>query len=123
MVQKPVRNHAIRGNSQHYARMKTPNPQRHDVPTMLLTRSRLVPLSAARPVNTAVPQTKVTRPRTAKTVVTKLQSPPRRTINRRPSPKPTAATIEIPASILILPPLGSPPKATYLPLISSYSER
>nr|GEX68479.1 hypothetical protein [Tanacetum cinerariifolium] len=58
MVQKHVRNHALRGNHQHYARMTHPNPQRHVVLTTVLTRSRLVPLPAARPVNTAVPQTK-----------------------------------------------------------------
>nr|GEW96520.1 retrovirus-related Pol polyprotein from transposon TNT 1-94 [Tanacetum cinerariifolium] len=60
MVQKPIRNHAKRGNHQYYARMTHPNPQRHVVPTAVLTRSRLVPLSAARLVNTVVPQTKVT---------------------------------------------------------------
>nr|GEX04733.1 hypothetical protein [Tanacetum cinerariifolium] len=52
MVQKPVRNHAMRGNHQHYARMKHPYPQRHVVPTAVLTRSRLVPLTVARPVTT-----------------------------------------------------------------------
>nr|GEV55419.1 hypothetical protein [Tanacetum cinerariifolium] len=52
----------------------------------LLTNSKLVPLTAARPVTTAVPQPHVARPRPAKTVVTKPCSPPRRTINRRPSP-------------------------------------
>nr|GEW46696.1 ribonuclease H-like domain-containing protein [Tanacetum cinerariifolium] len=59
MVQKPVRNHAMMGNHQHYARMTHPNPHRHVVPTTVLTRSRLVPLNAARPATTAVPQTKV----------------------------------------------------------------
>nr|GEU85121.1 ribonuclease H-like domain, reverse transcriptase, RNA-dependent DNA polymerase [Tanacetum cinerariifolium] len=58
MVQKRVRKHALRGNHQHYARMIHPNPQRHVVPIAVLTRSRLVPLNAARPVNTSVPQTK-----------------------------------------------------------------
>nr|GFA37071.1 ribonuclease H-like domain-containing protein [Tanacetum cinerariifolium] len=48
--------------------------------------SRLFPLNAARSVNTVVPQTKVTRPRPAKIVVTKPDSPPRRTFNLRPSP-------------------------------------
>nr|GEW21765.1 hypothetical protein [Tanacetum cinerariifolium] len=43
-------------------------PVRHVVPIIVLTRSRLVPLNAARPINTAVPQTNVTRPRPAKTV-------------------------------------------------------
>nr|GEU74054.1 hypothetical protein [Tanacetum cinerariifolium] len=58
-------------------------------PRAVLTRSRLVPLTAARPVNTVVPQPNVTRPRPAKTVVTKPHSPPRRTINHRPSPTPS----------------------------------
>nr|GEZ51819.1 ribonuclease H-like domain-containing protein [Tanacetum cinerariifolium] len=59
MVQKPVRNHATRGNHQHYARMTHSNPQRHDVPTAVLTRSRLVPLFAARHVNVVIPHTKL----------------------------------------------------------------
>nr|GEW09871.1 hypothetical protein [Tanacetum cinerariifolium] len=66
MVQNPNMNHAQRGNHQHYARMTYPNPQRHVVPTTVLTR-----------------------PRPAKTVVTKLHSPTRRTINRSSSPKPS----------------------------------
>nr|GEW81919.1 hypothetical protein [Tanacetum cinerariifolium] len=53
LVQKPVRNHAMRGNHQHYARMTHPHPHRHVVPTSVLTRSRLVPVTAARPVTTA----------------------------------------------------------------------
>nr|GEW04133.1 hypothetical protein [Tanacetum cinerariifolium] len=57
MVQNPVRNHAMRGNHQYYAIMTHPHPHRHVVPISVLTRSRLVPLNPARPVNTAVPQT------------------------------------------------------------------
>nr|GFC83567.1 hypothetical protein [Tanacetum cinerariifolium] len=86
MAQTPDRNHAQRENHQHYATLTHPNPQRHVVPTAVLTKSKLVPLTAARPVTSAVPQPHVTRPRPAKTVVTKPHSPPRRTINRRPSP-------------------------------------
>nr|GEX42289.1 hypothetical protein [Tanacetum cinerariifolium] len=56
-------------------------------PTIILTKSKLVPITAARPVTTAVPKTNVTRPRHAKTIVTKSHSPPRRHINRSPSPK------------------------------------
>nr|GFA18079.1 putative ribonuclease H-like domain-containing protein [Tanacetum cinerariifolium] len=52
----------------------------------LLTRAKLVPLTAARPVTAVVPHNNVIRPRLAKNVGTKLHSPPRRTINRRPSP-------------------------------------
>nr|GEY05435.1 ribonuclease H-like domain-containing protein [Tanacetum cinerariifolium] len=55
----------------------------------LLTKSKLVSLTAARPVTTAVPQPHVTRPRLAKIVITKSPSPPRRNINHRPSPKPS----------------------------------
>nr|GFB27110.1 hypothetical protein [Tanacetum cinerariifolium] len=58
-VQTPARNHAQSGHHQHYARMTHPNPQRHVVPTTVLTRSSIVPLNAARPVNAVVPQTKV----------------------------------------------------------------
>nr|GEZ41267.1 hypothetical protein [Tanacetum cinerariifolium] len=39
------------------------------------------------PVTTAVPKTSVTRPSQATTVVTKTNSPPKRLINRSPSPK------------------------------------
>nr|GEW94695.1 ribonuclease H-like domain-containing protein [Tanacetum cinerariifolium] len=88
MVQPPARNHAQRGNHHHYARMTHPNTQRHVVPTSVLTKSKLVPLTTARPVTTAVPQPLVTRPRPAKNVVTKSHSPSRRTINLRPSPTP-----------------------------------
>nr|GEW93735.1 hypothetical protein [Tanacetum cinerariifolium] len=86
MVQKPVMNHAIRGNHQHYARMTHPHPHRHVVPTTVLTRSRLVPLNAARPVNTVVPPTKVQHQSPTKHGVNKAHSPIRRPINLRPSP-------------------------------------
>nr|GFC24635.1 hypothetical protein [Tanacetum cinerariifolium] len=85
MVQTPARNHAQRQNHQHYARMTHPNPQRHVVLTTVLTRSNLVLLTAARPVTAAVPHNNVIRPRPAKPVGTKPHSPPRRTINCRPS--------------------------------------
>nr|GEX49987.1 ribonuclease H-like domain-containing protein [Tanacetum cinerariifolium] len=86
MVQTPARNHAQRGNYQHYDRMTHPNPQRHVVPTTVLNRSKLVPLTVVTPVTTVVSPNNVIIPRPAKTVGTKPHSPPRRTINRRPSP-------------------------------------
>nr|GFA32510.1 hypothetical protein [Tanacetum cinerariifolium] len=58
----------------------------HVVPTVILTRSRLVPLTAARPVTIVVPQTKVQHQRPTKHGVTKTHSPIRRPINLRPSP-------------------------------------
>nr|GEY55817.1 ribonuclease H-like domain-containing protein [Tanacetum cinerariifolium] len=63
MDQPPARNHAQRGNNQQYAIMKLLNPQRHVVPTAVLTKSKLVPITSARPVTAAVPKTHVTRPR------------------------------------------------------------
>nr|GEW70228.1 hypothetical protein [Tanacetum cinerariifolium] len=87
MAQTPARNHAQRGNHQQYARMTLPDPQRHVVPIVVLTKSKLVPLTAARQVTTTVSPTNVTRPRPAKTVFTKPHSPPKRHINHSPSPK------------------------------------
>nr|GEX78078.1 ribonuclease H-like domain-containing protein [Tanacetum cinerariifolium] len=52
----------------------------------VLTRSKLVPLTAARLVTAAVSPNNVIRPRPTKTVGTKPHLPPRKTINRRPSP-------------------------------------
>nr|GEU48696.1 ribonuclease H-like domain-containing protein [Tanacetum cinerariifolium] len=87
MAQTPARNHEQRGNHQQYASMTLPNPQKHVVPTAVLTQSKLVPITGARPVTADVPNTYVTRPRQAKTVVIKPYSPPRRNINCSPSPK------------------------------------
>nr|GEZ77160.1 ribonuclease H-like domain-containing protein [Tanacetum cinerariifolium] len=87
MAQPTARNHAQRGNHKHYARMSLPNPQRHVVPAAVLTQSKLVPINVVRPVSTAVPKISVTRPRQAKTIVTKTNSPPRRHIDQSPYPK------------------------------------
>nr|GEU88412.1 ribonuclease H-like domain-containing protein [Tanacetum cinerariifolium] len=46
--------------------MTLPNPQKHVVPTVVLTKSKLVPITVARPVT--VPKPHVTRPRPAKTI-------------------------------------------------------
>nr|GEX98241.1 reverse transcriptase domain-containing protein [Tanacetum cinerariifolium] len=86
MVQNPIKNHAMRGNNQHYARITHPNPQRHVVPITVLTRSMLVPLIAAKPVNTVVPQTKDHHQKPATHGVNKAHSPKRRPINLIPSP-------------------------------------
>nr|GEY07729.1 hypothetical protein [Tanacetum cinerariifolium] len=52
----------------------------------VLTQSKLVPITAARPVTAAVPKPHVTKPRQSKSIVTKPHSPPKRHINRSPSP-------------------------------------
>nr|GEX76335.1 retrovirus-related Pol polyprotein from transposon TNT 1-94 [Tanacetum cinerariifolium] len=87
MDQTPLRNHAPRGHYKQNARMPLLNPQWHVVPSAVLTQSKLVLITAIRPVSTVVPKPTVTRPRQAKNVVTKPTSPHRRHINRSPSPK------------------------------------
>nr|GEX25765.1 ribonuclease H-like domain-containing protein [Tanacetum cinerariifolium] len=87
VAQRPARNHAQWGNNQQYVIMTLLNPQRHVVPTTVLTKSKLVPITDARPVTAADLKTHMTRPSQAKTIVTKPHSPPRGNINRCPSPK------------------------------------
>nr|GEY51206.1 DNA-directed RNA polymerase II subunit 1 [Tanacetum cinerariifolium] len=71
----------------HYAKMTLLNPQKHVVPTVVLTKSKLVPITAARLVTAAVLKSHVIRARPTKPIVTKPYSPPRRHINRSLSPK------------------------------------
>nr|GEW88511.1 hypothetical protein [Tanacetum cinerariifolium] len=76
------------------------NPKGH-----VLTRSKLVLLTTARPVTTVVPHNNVIRPRPAKTVGTKPHSPIRRTINHRQSPPasnfpPKVTTVKAPKHAL-----------------------
>nr|GFB92256.1 hypothetical protein [Tanacetum cinerariifolium] len=87
MAQTTDRNHAKRGNHKQYAKMTLLNPQRHVVPAAVLTNSKLVPISAARPVTAAVLKSHVHRPRRAKPIINKPHSPPRRHINCSPSSK------------------------------------
>nr|GEV62654.1 reverse transcriptase domain-containing protein [Tanacetum cinerariifolium] len=82
-----ARNHAHRGNHKHDAPMTHQNPQTHMVIAAILTQSKPVPITAVRPVTTAVSKIKVTRPRHAKHIFTKPKSPIRRHLNRSPSPK------------------------------------
>nr|GEW67779.1 ribonuclease H-like domain-containing protein [Tanacetum cinerariifolium] len=98
MAQTPTRNHAQWVNHPQYARMTLLNPQRHVVPIAVLTKSKLVPLTAARQVTTGVSLNNVTRPRPSKTVVTNPHSLPRRNINRRPSPKASTFPLKVTAA-------------------------
>nr|GEV03314.1 hypothetical protein [Tanacetum cinerariifolium] len=59
----------------------------HLIKDSILTQSKLVPITTVKPVTAAVLKISVTRPRQAKTIVTKPTLPPRRHINRSPSPK------------------------------------
>nr|GEV85095.1 copia protein [Tanacetum cinerariifolium] len=61
-------------NQKSRVRMTYPHLHRNVVPTIVLTRSRLVSLNAARPVHTAVPQSTVKSSRPVKQVVNKEHS-------------------------------------------------
>nr|GEV63195.1 integrase, catalytic region, zinc finger, CCHC-type, peptidase aspartic, catalytic [Tanacetum cinerariifolium] len=87
MDQKPIWNHAMRLNHQNSTRITNPHSTRHVVPIVVLTRSRLVPLNAARLVTTVVPQPIVKSPKPVQHVVNKAHSPIKRPINHRPTPK------------------------------------
>nr|GEV37284.1 putative ribonuclease H-like domain-containing protein [Tanacetum cinerariifolium] len=87
MARPTARNHAHKVNHKQYAPMTHQNPQRQVVLIAILTQSKLVPVTAVRPVSTAVSKTSVTRPKKVKPIVTKPKSPINRHINRSSSPK------------------------------------
>nr|GEZ06814.1 ribonuclease H-like domain-containing protein [Tanacetum cinerariifolium] len=64
-----------------------PTKEMHVVSTTVLTRSRLVSLTAATPVTIAVPHPTITSPMPVKHVVHKAHSSIRRPINHKPAPK------------------------------------
>nr|GFB93510.1 hypothetical protein [Tanacetum cinerariifolium] len=69
---------------------------------VLFTKSKLVPITAARPVTAVVSKPHVTRPRQAKTIVTKPHSPPTRTINHSPSPKASIFPPKVTAAMALM---------------------
>nr|GEZ13233.1 putative ribonuclease H-like domain-containing protein [Tanacetum cinerariifolium] len=85
MAQPTPRNYAHRGHPKQYAPLTHLKPQKHMVPTAVLTQSKLVSIIVVRPVSAALPNISVTRPRHAHQVVTKFNSPIRRHITRSPS--------------------------------------
>nr|GEX59244.1 hypothetical protein [Tanacetum cinerariifolium] len=87
IAQPTPRNHAHSGNHKQYAPLTHINPQKHMVPTAVLTQSKPVSITAVRPVSAAVPKIKVARPRHVNPIVTKTDLPIRRHITRSPSPK------------------------------------
>nr|GEZ31927.1 hypothetical protein [Tanacetum cinerariifolium] len=76
-----------KGNHKQYAPLPHTNLQKNMVPTVVLTQSNPVSITTVRPVSAVVPRIKVTRPRHAKPIVTKSNSPIRRHITCSPSPK------------------------------------
>nr|GFA17594.1 hypothetical protein [Tanacetum cinerariifolium] len=84
MAQPTSRTYAYRGHHKQYAPLSRSKPQKHIVPTVMLTQSKPVSNTAVRPVSAALPNLSVTRPRHAHQVVTKFRSPIRRHITRSP---------------------------------------
>nr|GEZ62798.1 hypothetical protein [Tanacetum cinerariifolium] len=87
MAQPIPRNYTHRGNHKQYAPLTNTNPQKHMIPTTLLTQSKPVSITVVRPVSAAVPKIKVTRPRHAHQIVTNSNSPIKRHITHSPSLK------------------------------------
>nr|GEW97646.1 ribonuclease H-like domain-containing protein [Tanacetum cinerariifolium] len=87
MAQTTTKNHAHKGNHKNYAQMTHQNPQKHMVPTIVLPQSKLVYITAVRPVSTVVPKIKVTRPKQVQPIITKPKSPIGRHITCSPFPK------------------------------------
>nr|GEU34594.1 putative ribonuclease H-like domain-containing protein [Tanacetum cinerariifolium] len=85
MAQPTPRNYANRGHHKQYVSLSHSKPQKHRVPTAVLTQSKPISNTAVRPVHAALPNITVTRPRHAHQVVTKSKSPIRRHQTHNPS--------------------------------------
>nr|GEU62568.1 hypothetical protein [Tanacetum cinerariifolium] len=85
LAQPTPRNYAHRGHHKQYAPLTHSQPQKHRVPTAVLTQSKPFSNTAVRPISAALPNITVTRPRNAHQVVTKFKSLIRRHITRSPS--------------------------------------
>nr|GEU49446.1 putative ribonuclease H-like domain-containing protein [Tanacetum cinerariifolium] len=108
MAQPTPRNYAHRGNHKQYAPLTHINPQKHTVPTAVLTQSKLVFNTAVRPVSAVMPKINVTRPRYAHLIVTKFKSPIRMYITRSPSPKTSNSPLRV---TVVQAPVGNPQHA------------
>nr|GEX77915.1 hypothetical protein [Tanacetum cinerariifolium] len=105
MTQPTLRNYAHRGNHKQYALLTHTNPQKHMIPTAVLTQSKSVFNNAVRPVSADLPKINVTQPRYAHPVVTKSKSPIRRHITCSPSPKTSNSPPKVTA---VKAPVGNP---------------
>nr|GFA33485.1 ribonuclease H-like domain-containing protein [Tanacetum cinerariifolium] len=85
MAQSTPRNYANRGHHKQYALLTDSKPQKHRVPTTVLTQSKPVSNTVVRPVSAALPNIPVTRPSHTHQGVTKFKSPIRRHITCIPS--------------------------------------
>nr|GEZ71147.1 hypothetical protein [Tanacetum cinerariifolium] len=72
-TQPTPRNSAHRGYDKQYASSTKKYSQKHIVPAAVLTKSKPVSVTAARPANAAVPKIMATKPRHARSLHTKLK--------------------------------------------------
>nr|GEW52909.1 hypothetical protein [Tanacetum cinerariifolium] len=87
MAQPTPRNHLHRADPKQYAPLTHQNPYKHMVPAAVLTQSKPISITVVRSVSAAVSNIKVTRPRHAKLIVTKTNSPIRKHLTYSLSPK------------------------------------
>nr|GEW27639.1 putative ribonuclease H-like domain-containing protein [Tanacetum cinerariifolium] len=95
MAQPTPRNYANWGYHKQYDPLTYSKPQKHRVPTAVLTQSKPVSNTAVRLVSAALPNITVTRLRHAHQVVTKFKSPIRRHITYSPSSGPVTHLPEL----------------------------
>nr|GEY36883.1 hypothetical protein [Tanacetum cinerariifolium] len=84
---QPIETSILAATPALYASFPHKKPQKHMVPTAVLTQSKPVFNTAVRPVSAAVSRIMVTQPRLNHPIVTKSKSPIRRNITHSPSPK------------------------------------
>nr|GEV63162.1 putative ribonuclease H-like domain-containing protein [Tanacetum cinerariifolium] len=106
MAQPTPRNYAHRGHQKQYAPLTHSKPQKHRVPTVVLTQSKPFSNTVVRPVSAALPNITVTRPKNAHQVVTKSKSPIQRHITRNPSSRtsnspPRVNVVKVPVVIAV----------------------
>nr|GEZ77348.1 hypothetical protein [Tanacetum cinerariifolium] len=96
------RNYAHRGYNKQHASFAKKHPQKHIVPAVVLTKSKSVSVTAARPVSAVVPNIMVSRPRHAHSLNTRSNSTIRRhktcsqsSKTSNSSPKVTAAKASV----------------------------
>nr|GFA63260.1 putative ribonuclease H-like domain-containing protein [Tanacetum cinerariifolium] len=85
--QPTPRNYAHRGYNKQNASFTQKHPQKHIVPTAVLTKSKPVYVTAVRPVSADVPKIMMTRPKHAHSIDTESKLTFRRKITRSKSPK------------------------------------
>ncbi|GJU68509.1 retrovirus-related pol polyprotein from transposon TNT 1-94 [Tanacetum coccineum] len=79
---KPVWTNVQRVNKQNFSKLTHPSPKRNMVPRTMLTRSSLISLNTARPVNTVQPRTTVNNAGPMKNVINNGYSTARRPFNK-----------------------------------------